>query len=75
MKTYTLTPLTGNVGRQMVEGFREAIAIAREIAAEQHTSVHVRNEADRLDWDVAFRVRGGRRGGAYTCVEVTRSAS
>jgi hypothetical protein len=71
MKTYTLTPLTGDVGRQVVDGFRDAIAIAREIAESQHTSVRVRNEADRLDWNVAFRVRGGRRG-AYTCVEVMR---
>jgi hypothetical protein len=71
MKTYTLVPLTGEVGRQQVDGFRDAIAIAREIAASQHTSVRVRNEADQLDWNVAFRVRGGRRG-AYTTVEVTR---
>jgi hypothetical protein len=71
VKSYTLTPLTGDVGRQVVEGFRDAITIAREIAAEQHTTVQVRNEADQLDWDVAFRVRGGRRG-AYTTVEVTR---
>jgi hypothetical protein len=71
MKTYTLTPLTGDVGRQHVDGFREAIAIAREIAEPQRTQVQVRNEADQLDWDVAFRVRGGRRG-AYTTVEVTR---
>jgi hypothetical protein len=71
VKTYTLTPLTGDVGRQVVEGFREAIAVAREIAESQHTSVKVRNERDQLDWDVAFRVRGGRRG-AYTTVEVTR---
>lgn len=71
MKSYTLVPLTGGVGRQTVEGFRNAITIAREIANEQHTTVHVHNEADQLDWDVAFRVRGGRRG-AYTTVEVTR---
>jgi hypothetical protein len=71
VKTYTLTPLTGDVGRQVVEGFREAITVARGIAESQHTSVKVRNERDQLDWDVAFRVRGGRRG-AYTTVEVTR---
>lgn len=71
MKTYTLTPLTGDVGRQVVEGFREAITVAREIAKSQHTTVKVRNERDQLDWNVAFRVRGGRRG-AYTTVEVTR---
>jgi hypothetical protein len=71
VKTYTLTPLTGDVGRQVVEGFREAIAVARGIAESQHTTVKVHNERDQLDWDVAFRVRGGRRG-AYTTVEVTR---
>lgn len=60
MKTYTLTPLTGDVGRQLVDGFRDAIDVAREIAETQHTTVHVRNEADQLDWDVAFRVRGSR---------------
>jgi hypothetical protein len=71
MKDYTLVPLTGSTGRQLVHGFRDAISIARDIAAREYTTVHVRNEADQLEWWVAFRVRGGRRG-AYTTIEVTR---
>lgn len=69
---YTLTPLTGNVGQQTVEGHGEAIKIAREIAESQYTTVRVRNETNQAVWDVSFRVRGNRTGGAYTTVEVTR---
>lgn len=50
-KFYWLTPLSGDVGKQLVQGFREAIAIAREIAAQGHTVI-VRNEADMLTWTV-----------------------
>jgi hypothetical protein len=71
MKDYTLTPLTGTTGRQVVTGFRDAIEVARGIAEREHTQVTVRKEADQLDWTVAFRVKGSRRG-AYTTVEVTR---
>jgi hypothetical protein len=72
MKTYTLTPLTGDVGRQHVEGFRTAIDIAREIAETQHTTVHVRNEADRARLGCGVPTNRGGRRGAYTTVEVTR---
>jgi hypothetical protein len=50
-KTYTLIPLSGDVGRQEVWGFREAFAIARDIASRGH-DVIVRNEADALSWTV-----------------------
>lgn len=72
MKDYTLTPHTGETGRQVVTGFRDAIAIAREIAAREHCTVTVRNEADCHTWWVAFRVRNTRALGPVTCTEVTR---
>jgi hypothetical protein len=72
VKTYTLTPLTGASGAQIVDGFRAAIAIAREIAEREHTTVVVRNEADCHTWHVAFRVRNTRALGPITSVEVTR---
>jgi hypothetical protein len=55
-KTYTLIPLSGDVGRQEVWGFRDAIAIAREIASRGH-DVIVRNEADALSWTVSPTTR------------------
>lgn len=70
-KLYTLTPLTGSTGKQLVEGYRDAIDIARDIAEREHTQVTVRNEPIGPTWNVAFRVRGSRRG-AYTTVEVTQ---
>lgn len=55
-KNYTLTPLSGDVGRQEVEGFHDALAIARDIASRGH-DVIVRNEADQLSWTVSPTTR------------------
>jgi hypothetical protein len=75
-KDYTLTlqhPRWNDPGVQYVSGFRNAIGAARDFAAREYCTVVVRNE-DGNTWNVAFRVRGGRRG-AYTTVEVTRASS
>lgn len=53
-KFYTLTPLSGDCGRQLVLGFRDAMVIARDIASRGHTVI-VRNERDALSWTVEPR--------------------
>jgi len=49
---YTLTPLAGDCGRQLVLGYHEARAIAKDIARRNDTVVIVRNEAAMLQWEV-----------------------
>jgi hypothetical protein len=48
---YTLTPLSGDREKQLVLGYRDAMSLARDIAARGHTVI-VRNERDMLSWTV-----------------------
>lgn len=50
---YTLTPLSGEVGKQEVQGFRDAFAIARDLASrDEGHDVLIRNEREALSWMV-----------------------
>lgn len=54
---YTLTPLSGECGKQLVLGYRDAFEIARDISKREQTDVIIRNEKDMLSWIIEWKAK------------------